>query len=511
MKILGAYCSHDANVSIYDTDLDKLWYFKAERIYGIKHHGYNKNHIGAINFIKNCCEKINILPDIVVFTDGGRTELGACQNQGLYEKHNNNLFFEKNIIKKSSPVYCVDHHYAHILSCWPIKKTEEVDIGVALDNWGDHLFTGRIISNPSKPHILYDEKRSTIGKMLIKIGQETMGLTGLKLDIAGKVMGAQAYGSVSEKILNLIDKKTLFSDIGSLWLESYPKNTKFGDKIYNDWLATMHYLADNYIQNIFEKICKKDSVVAYSGGIAQNTVINYSLLKIYNNLIIPPHCYDGGLSLGCIELARILYNLPQFSNQGFPYWQEDNCEEKPTTKTISEVARRIADGEIMGWFQGRGEVGPRALGNRSILMDPRSPDGKNILNQKVKNREHWRPYSPSVLEEEAREWFEINKISPFMLYAVLVKKEKAHLIPSVVHVDNTSRVQTVSVEQNECFHQLIKEFYKLTGVPMLLNTSLNLGGSPIFSSRSQCLQILNNTSLDAICIGNKIISKFNLF
>ena len=142
-------------------------------------------------------------------------------------------------------------------------------------------------------------------------------------------------------------------------------------------------------------------------------------------------------------------------------------------------------------------------------MHPGIKDGKNIINAKVKHREYWRPFAPSVLEEYANEWFEIDKPSPYMLRAVKAKKEKSDKIKSVVHKDYTSRIQTVNQNQNSLYYKLIQKFYKKTGIPLLLNTSLNAGGSPIFAHTQQVERFFNdnNVDIDAICVGNNLMTK----
>jgi carbamoyltransferase len=165
----------------------------------------------------------------------------------------------------------------------------------------------------------------------------------------------------------------------------------------------------------------------------------------------------------------------------------------------------LADGKIVGWHQGRGEIGPRALGNRSILMNPAIPDGKAILNEKVKHREPWRPYAASVLEEYASDWFGTDTPSPYMMRAIPVRDEKKSIIPAVTHEDGTCRIQTVTSEQNPAFYDLISEFHKLTGIPMLLNTSLNVGGKPISGHPDRSIALLRSSEMDALCTGDNII------
>ena len=507
MKILGFYCRHDANIATYDTSSGKFTYFKHERDTGIKHcpvsrHGddIEQNKVKFFEFLRKHCETFR--PDVIVFCGGVISE---CRQKTLYTEFSNKQFFDQGICDNNCRVFCIDHHYAHVLSCWPVKRTKDVDVGVCLDGGGGNGLTGRIIATPESPEILYNESRGGVGLMLNRIGQELMNLNGVGLDMAGKVMGAQSYGHVSQEMIEMIDPEVLYTNIEMNWRLSSPNKLKFGDPVFNDWLATIHHLAEKYTIQTFADHCKREQTITYSGGIAQNTVFNDTLHSLYDNLHIIPHCYDGGLSLGCLELARILFDLPEFKTEGFPYWQNDVCDSRPSPKTIARVASALASGKIVGWFQGRGEIGPRALGNRSILMDPSIKDGKSIINEKVKHREYWRPYGPSVLEEEAHKWFMVDKPSPYMLRAVMTREDMSGKIPSVVHVDRTSRIQTVNRNQNEDYYDLIACFFKLTGIPMLLNTSLNSGGSPIFSTKAQCLDLLQNTSLDMMCFGDEII------
>ena len=233
------------------------------------------------------------------------------------------------------------------------------------------------------------------------------------------------------------------------------------------------------------------------------------LYNNFNNLYLSPHCYDGGMSLGCLEFARILFDLPKLTIYNFPYIQAVKGLEFPEESTIDKIVDLLVEGKIIGWMQGSGEVGPRALGNRSILMHPGIKNGKNIINAKVKHREYWTPFAPSVLEEHASEWFEIKEPSPYMLRAVKAKKSKSKEIKSVVHEDLTSRIQTVNKDQNPLYYKLINKFYTKTGIPLLLNTSLNAGGSPIFAHMQQVEQFFNdsNVNIDAICVGNKLMIK----
>jgi carbamoyltransferase len=181
-----------------------------------------------------------------------------------------------------------------------------------------------------------------------------------------------------------------------------------------------------------------------------------------------------------------------------------------TELATEELARRaagiIADGKILGWFQGRAEWGPRALGNRSIVADPRRADMKDILNRRIKHREIFRPFAPSILAEATDEWFEKSHPSPFMTLAYAVRPEKRSLIPAPTHVDGTGRLQTVAREANPRYHALISAFRDLTGVPVVLNTSFN-DNEPIVCRPEEAIDCFLRTKMDALVLGNFLVTR----
>jgi carbamoyltransferase len=172
---------------------------------------------------------------------------------------------------------------------------------------------------------------------------------------------------------------------------------------------------------------------------------------------------------------------------------------------METTAAALARGMAVGWFQGRMEFGPRALGNRSILADPRRPEMQSLLNRKIKFRESFRPFAPAVLLEEAAHWFEIDEESPYMLIVANVRAE--HGIPAVTHVDNSARIQTVDRERNPRFHALLSEFHRLTGCPVLVNTSFNVRGEPIVCTPADAFRCFMSTDLDLLSIGDCVVWK----
>jgi len=226
--------------------------------------------------------------------------------------------------------------------------------------------------------------------------------------------------------------------------------------------------------NMAKSITGKTNLV-FMGGCALNCSANTLLWKIFDSVWIMPNPGDAGSSLGA---AALLYG--KHLNWSGPYLGYNLSGEYP----VNEIVDEILTNKIVAVANGRAEYGPRALGNRSILADPRDPDIKDKVNL-IKQRESFRPFAPVIMEECASEWFEMNFTSPYMQYAV--KCKKPDLIPSVVHVDGTSRVQTVNREQHRGLWRVLNKFYQQTGVPVLLNTSLNIKGQPLINDKNDII------------------------
>ncbi|WP_438033629.1 carbamoyltransferase C-terminal domain-containing protein [Sorangium sp. So ce204] len=508
MRLLGIYVGlHDSNLSLWADG--ELRYAKSERITGIKHHQ------AALSFVRETCARWGIpAVDAIAFSDGNRNQLGSCELGQFWKEVLPVPAFG------DARTFCVDHHYAHVLSSWPVVDTAQVELGFAIDGRGDHEARKTVIARPGslRPELVHQNPTRSFGRLLERIGElmELRATPGNENDLAGKVMGAQAYGEIDHDFVASVG----LDGLGERWYDAVdvipwrgrpPAETpgffSFDNPSFRDWLTTVHHLMALHTVDHFSRFARRDMEIAYAGGCAQNVVINEELFRRFPHIRVPPHSYDGGLSLGCLELLRIQLGLPRFSTDGFPYWQDDEAASAPTAATIERAAELLARGHIIGWFQGRGEVGPRALGARSILMDPRLHDGKDHLNARVKHREPWRPYGASVLLEHTSDWFELEGESRYMLRSVAVRADRRAEIPSVVHKDGTSRIQTVGADAPAHYRALLEAFHRRTGLPMLLNTSLNGGGSPIFSSEAQCRDLFAAVDIDAIFMGNDALSK----
>ena len=369
-----------------------------------------------------------------------------------------------------------------------------------------------------------------------------------------KLMGLSSYGTPKyyDLILdNLIDVK----DDGSIHLNmkyfafTYDKvmtNKKFSNlfgippKTKDEKTLQIHFDIGASAQKVLEDVILKMANHVYEktkmknlcigGGVALNGVANYKILKesLFDNIHIPPSPGDAGSAVGAAQYLYYIYHKnsrniskddaqlineniyvgPSFSDtEIIKFLDSKNItyESFDRESLLKKTAQLIADGNIVGWYQGKMEWGPRALGNRSILADPRREDMKDILNAKIKHRESFRPFAPSILEEYASEYFEIDVPSPYMLMVAPVKKPKE--IPAVTHVDGTGRLQTVSKNTNPLYYDLISEFKKITGVPVIINTSMNVMGEPIVNTPEQAYQMIVKTDMDCIVMGNNLVRK----
>ena len=369
-----------------------------------------------------------------------------------------------------------------------------------------------------------------------------------------KLMGLSSYGTPKyyDLILdNLIDVK----DDGSIHLnmkyfafthDKVMTNKKFSElfgippktkdektlQIHFDIGASAQKVLEDIILKMANHVYKKTNMknLCIGGGVALNGVANYKILKesLFDNIHIPPSPGDAGSAVGAAQYLYYIYHKnskniskddaqlinenvyvgPSFSDTEITQFLDSKnipYESFNRESLLKKTAQLIADGKIVGWYQGKMEWGPRALGNRSILADPRREDMKDILNAKIKHRESFRPFAPSILEEYTSDYFDIDIPSPYMLMVAPVKKPEQ--IPAVTHVDGTGRLQTVSKKSNPLYYDLINEFYKITKVPVIINTSMNVMGEPIVNTPEQAYQMIVKTDMDCIVMGNNLVRK----
>lgn len=300
------------------------------------------------------------------------------------------------------------------------------------------------------------------------------------------------------------------------------------EKRHRDIACTMQNRLEYVMSDLVSRIAASAKMrrLCMAGGVAFNCAANGKLAKEldFEEIFIPPAPGDAGLAIGAaFYLWNNILGKPRDFVMEDAYWGSaysekeieeavaglkesgHNAEKIGDKKLLcKKTAKLISEGKVTGWFQGRMEFGPRALGNRSILADPRIPEMKNILNDRIKKRESFRPFAPSVAEEYQADYFEDGRPSRFMLFTNKVKPEKKEEIPSVIHVDGTSRVQTVKKDSNPLFWELINEFKEITGTPVLLNTSFN-ENEPIVRTPEEAAECFERTKMDAMAIGNYLV------
>ncbi|MBM3910683.1 MAG: carbamoyltransferase [Thaumarchaeota archaeon] len=368
-----------------------------------------------------------------------------------------------------------------------------------------------------------------------------------------KLMGLSSYGKPKfyDTIMNnLIDVKqdgsiNMNMKFFAFTYDKVMTNRKFSDlfgivpRKESDKIEQIHYDIGASAQKVLEDIILKMvshihkqtnmKNLCFGGGVALNGVANYRILKEgpFEQVHIPPSPGDAGSAIGCAQFLyyshlnkrrissdpskRIQENIyvgPHYSNDQINSFLDsynityDYLERNPL---LEKTAKLISEGKVVGWYQGKMEWGPRALGNRSILADPRNERMKDILNEKIKHRESFRPFAPSVLEEYMSEYFDIDVPSPYMLMVVPVKKSGK--IPAVTHIDGTARLQTVSKDTNPLYYDLIHEFYKITGVPIVINTSMNVRGEPIVNTPEQAFEMILKTDMDILVMNNFMVTR----
>lgn len=487
LKLLSFYIAdrpfnHDSCISYYDGET--VHYFSHERRTKRKHDTIKSPEHAAQIIRREWGISFDDMNSICVI----------CTNIPYRESH---PFF------KRSNVVILDHHSAHHYSAkfvYPhdIKECK----GLAIDGIGEDDVAWTRYENDEIVEKGIVSKHGSIGVTLVdfdlayKLLKPSMLI--MSPDIAGKLMGLQTYGKIDENTLNYLQEnvKDIYHVINAMDMPVH-------DSI--DAAKTLFYHFENILLDFFKANFRHDDTIFYSGGIAQNVLWNTTLRNHFPNLIVPPHCSDMGLSIGGLEYLRERFELPKFDLPDFPFMVEDEAPSTlPSDDTISNAAELLANDEIIAWYQGHGEVGPRALGNRSILMNPMIHGGKDLINN-IKNREYFRPFGAIVLDEFKTEYFDVDESfdNPYMLYAVSVKSDN---IGSVTHVDGTCRVQTLKNE-NPILRKLMEKFYDLTGCPVLLNTSLNIAGDPIMSRVDDVNKLLTISDLKYAFIGDEMIRK----
>ncbi|MBP0018882.1 MAG: carbamoyl transferase [Cyanobacteria bacterium SBLK] len=455
--------------------------------------------------------------------------------------HKLSQFARSNIVDK---FFWLPHHLCHAGSAYFVSPYSEAAV-LVVDGLGEIDTT-----------ILYRGKDNILSEIVSIAYPNSLGFLWEKMSVlmgftqydATKIMGLAAYGKEEQKYA---DRFKAFVKVGEQGFTINPTilqdndltddcselENLFGFRKRNpsekleqhhvDTAFALQKLTDEILLNLANYLYKKTQSpnLCLAGGVILNCVSNRIIQEKspFQNLYIQPAAHDAGTAIGaayCLwnqtlrkprsYIMEVPYVGPDYSSEEIQRVLDRNDLQYSQVNNIEEqTAKLIAEGNVIGWFQGKMEIGPRALGNRSLLADPRNPNMREIMNQKVKHREDFRPFAPSVLAECARDWFKIPGDSlalGFMLFACDAREDKKSSIPAVLHVDGTSRIQIVNQTLNPKYHKLIQAFYQIAGVPLVLNTSFN-DTEPIVCSPEDAVKTFLKTKIDYLAIGDFLVGK----
>lgn len=455
----------------------------------------------------------------------------------------------------------IEHHRSHMASAFFVSPFEESAI-LSVDGMGDFTSTMRgtgkgnkisILDSVTFPHSIgffytcftqylgfpnYGDEYKVMGlspygqadpNLMKKIRDFLVlkkdGLFELKLDYLHRV-GQGDWAGIDEKGQPMI--KPLFSDY---FVQKFGPVRKKGEPLtdfHKNLAASVQRVTEETIFHMAEDLQKKTGLknLCITGGVAQNSVANGKIIAntSFDHLFVPPAGHDGGTSVGSalfyyhhdLGMPRSPFKHQAYTGSCFSndevgrfldsrnlQFQVHRLSDDQLFRTVADA---IVDGAVVGWFQGRAEFGPRALGNRSIIVDPRREDAKDLLNEKIKRRESFRPFAPSILKDFTSQYFEQVDDVPFMEKVFQIRKDKRKVIPAVTHVDGSGRLQTVDKVDAPRYYALIDAFRERTGVPVLLNTSFN-ENEPIVNTPEHALECFLRTSMDLLVIENFVVSR----
>jgi len=493
------------------------------------------------------------------------TSISAVKDRFINKKKITNIakdfsaFFDISEGEAATKIRYIEHHRSHLASSFFASPFEESAV-LSIDAFGD--FTSTMLGNGvgNKIDVISEVNfPHSVGAFYTAFTQY-LGFN--KFGDEYKLMGLSPYGS--PKMINEVRDAVIFKEDGLFELnldyfthhvkgvktkiidESDPTPSrifsdhmilKFGALRANGDITDYHKNLASSVQAVTEELIfhvlnhlrevTGSKNICIAGGVAQNSVANGKILDNtgFENLYVPPAGHDAGTAIGSVLW---FYNQLQGSDRIKPMqhsyfgseFSDDEIEDylksnnvvykKYTDSELNEkVTECLINAGVVGWFQGRAEFGPRSLGNRSILCDPTRSDAKELINAKIKRREPFRPFAPSILKEHVSDFFEKDESAPFMEKVLQIKLDKRELLSAVTHVDGSGRLQTVDKETNPKYYSLIEKFYQKTGVPILLNTSFN-ENEPIVNMPSQAYACFSRTSMDMVVMGNILIERKEL-
>lgn len=521
------FCLKQAGITV--DDLDEVAFFVNPYVWLSTHIQSGLSHLpGSLNLLRGGNSGYPISERISGMLSLKRT---ICKSHGS--------------VSPKFQVEYVDHHMAHAASAYYVSGYESAAV-LTIDGWGDRATTMISVARGNYLEKLMEVAYPHSLGGLYSTVTEYLGFRANSDEY--KVMGMAAYGKPEyyeffKEMIHFESDGSFRLDLRYLSYHTHGQRRWYSDQMvaalgparqrhdsldqrHKDIAASLQLVTEEAVLELAKsaKRLTGESKLCYAGGVALNCLANRRILREteFSDLFVQPVSNDAGTSLGSALLRHFQRNpdakrdFVWKHNYWGPEFSDAECRSALETsglkfKAVDDVAKytakRIADGNVIGWFQGRMEAGPRALGNRSLLADPRRADMKDLLNLRVKKREEFRPFAPSILEERATEFFDLaGGDSPYMIMIGYVHPEKRSVIPAITHVDNTARVHTVSKSTNPKYWQLIYEMGELTGVPILLNTSFN-ENEPIVATPTEAIACFQRTRIDTLVLGNFVVER----
>ena len=531
MLVLGInnFANHDSSAAIVTDMKGKLEYLtiSEERLSRVK-----RSHYSPIRSIKHCMDHFGVSSmrdfDLIVADWVFHKQLQQTA------RHYRNLEYDyiktKLDVDYSRIKYIPSHHMAHAYSAFYPSHFEESAI-LVVDGFGSNAETNSLFRGDQEGIRLVEQAYGQgIGSVYELV---TRDILGFQLGHEGKTMGLAAYGRNhgDRRLLNLNPHYEGMVTDFSHFVNRCPRASikqviprcENKEDVTNDYYATIALELQEETERCLIHLANyayektKSKRLCLAGGVALNCVANQKLVENtpFEEVFIQPASADDGLTLGLALYGYSQYRTPSidfsvYSTRVYPRSESETLLEErnvPYKKaSVDDVAELLNNDNIVSWFVGGSEVGPRALGHRSILANPRTAEMKNIINARIKHRETFRPFAPSVLEEDASQFFEMEGTSPYMLLAPRTRPERIRDIPAVVHVDGLARVQTVSRE-NQPYYDLLLAFKKKSGVGVLLNTSFNDNEEPIVETPMDALICFLRADIDYLYLDGTLIDK----
>ena len=482
-NIVSIFGGHDANITFFNGQYHII---EIERLVKERYANlYSDDSVNIDGILKEC-------QDIATKFWGIENDYECVLINSQWKKPRSLI---ENVFKSDKYLTLTNHHYTHAYSAFYQSPYKEALI-LSYDGGGEKEYFN-FYSGDSNGITLLNKIPINMGQGYWKSASLIKQITERSKDrrsYPGKLMGLAGYGTVKKKMLPHL--RQFFETRDGKILSMIEGCNYYQGTGGENFAATIQKTLEDILFEELDKYCSNIPLVV-TGGCALNVIINEKIKDRYKREVyVPPNPHDGGLSLGHMFCYQKPEKRVDVTYNGLPLLDRDKLKDYNTKKvTKKDIARLLKDGKIIGLIYGDSEVGPRALGNRSIVCDPSIPEMKDILNSKVKHREWYRPFAPFCKKEDAHKYFESRDFEnmEYMSFAVKVKVDN---LPSITHVDGTARLQTVTEESHSHFYELLTEFGKISDTNVLLNTSFNTRGKPILSRISDAVKILEYVIVD---------------